>query len=123
MGRPINDGKGRLGGRQKGTPNKSTLSLIERCQKLNCDPFDVLVNITKGDWAALGYKTDVISFESRLTAAKELMQYLYPKRKAIELTRETEKPMDENLTEKVKNVSAIMKAASERKGGGNARSS
>ena len=90
----------RYGGRVKGIPNKKTQSLIERCDDLGVDPFDVLLRVAKGDWEALGYDSptniivtkqgsyeqDVITLESRVNAAKELCQYLYPKRKAIELS-------------------------------------
>jgi hypothetical protein len=90
-------------GRQKGTPNKKSLALLERAQALGVDPFEVLLRFAKGDWQGLGYDSpteiimtktgpmekDRITPDHRLSAASQACQYLYPKRKAIEVT---EKP-------------------------------
>ncbi len=60
-------------GRVKGTPNKRTLDLMQKCEERGLDPFSVLLDMLK--------ESDVMV---RLQAAKELCQYLYPKRKPIE---------------------------------------
>jgi hypothetical protein len=97
-------------GRKKGTPNKRTLEgpkAEEIAERLGCNPFEVLIHFAKGDWKSLGYEAgkrivgctqdgspievDVISPETRLNAAKEASQYLFPKRKALELSTDEEK--------------------------------
>lgn len=81
-------------GRKKGTPNKKTQELRDKCEAAGVDPFDVLLQICKGTKEIIvkddkGKEKTVelpINTEHRLAAAKELCQYIYPKRKAIELT-------------------------------------
>lgn len=60
-------------GRKKGTPNKSSLPIEEVCRFHNCNPLEALIECMKDP-------------EQRFNAAKELMQYLYPKRKALEVS-------------------------------------
>ncbi len=93
----------KTGGREKGTVNKKTADLLEKCEELGCDPFEVLLHFTKGDWESLGYEKptvtkytkdgstweeDVIPPELRMNAAKEACKYIYPQRKAVEHTSE-----------------------------------
>lgn len=99
----------RLGGRSKGTPNKRTLELKELAEKLGVDPFEILLLFAKGDYAALGYdefeekmgaagipvSIRTIEPELREKAAKDACEYLYPKRKAIEVTKLPHDPLDE----------------------------
>jgi hypothetical protein len=105
-------GQGRLGGRAKGTPNKSTVELRERIASLGCDPFEFMALIAtnklpcgvcrgsgktpyrtpKGQIAkrvcesCYGSLLEKCDPDLRLTAARELAQYLEPKRKAVEHT-------------------------------------
>jgi hypothetical protein len=88
----------RLGGRQKGTPNKDTLRLREIAQKHKCDPFEVLIMFANGDHKALGYEKErvktitefgtvyelTISPELRAKCAEKACEYLEAKRKALE---------------------------------------
>lgn len=90
----------RIGGRQKGTPNKEVKSLRAIAESLGVNPFEFLLRFAKGDWKGLGYDSptrivsytqsgeaiydDVIKPEIRFKAASEATQYLEPKRKAIE---------------------------------------
>lgn len=67
----------RRGGRGKGTPNKDTLDLYAKCEALKIDPFDELLKMA----ADKGLKEEL-----RLKALTEVSQYLYSKRKAIELS-------------------------------------
>jgi hypothetical protein len=69
-------GHPKAGGRQKGTPNKRTQDLMEKCVQFGVDPFEVLLDIARNSDKE----------ENRAMAAKELCQYIYPKRKAIEIT-------------------------------------
>ena len=109
----------RRGGRKKNTPNKRTQTLIERAEKLGIDPFEILLHFAEGDWEALGYKSetklisagmgqtlyvDTIAVEDRIQAAKEVCQYLYPKRKAIEHTGKDGEDLFESLTQMFKRV-------------------
>lgn len=69
--------KGRRGGRQKGTPNKSSLIARERIADLGCDPLMILVNIAQDE----GVDPAV-----RVNAAKKLVDKCYPDLKAIDHT-------------------------------------
>lgn len=93
----------KTGGRQKGTPNKSTEHIFNICKKHNIDPVEQMVLILKNDYQGLGYESpvitkqgfqgalieeQVITLKDRLEAGKILIGYMYPKRKAIEHTVE-----------------------------------
>lgn len=86
---------------RKGIPNKDVSFIIETCERLKCDPVEILCFVANGDWKALGYKgptqqqvgmggvkveVPVIQLDHRIDSAKKLMDFIYPKRKAIELT-------------------------------------
>jgi hypothetical protein len=64
------------GGRQRGTPNKRTHELAEKLQELGCDPIEGLARI------ALSNET---APELKVRCYAELVQYVHPKRKAMEL--------------------------------------
>lgn len=88
------------GGRKKGTPNKPTGDIFETVKNKNCNVIEFFCDVINGDFKSLGYESnvmtklvgdnaiteDVITLEHRIKAARELAQYLYPKRKAIEHT-------------------------------------
>jgi hypothetical protein len=67
----------KTGGRRAGTPNKRTAELAERLIDLGCDPLAGLANI------AADPTTDV-ALRARVYA--DLLPYLYPRRRAVELT-------------------------------------
>ena len=67
----------RTGGRKKGTPNKKTLEVHERISALDYDPITTMVKISQQAMADENY-----ALAGQM--AKELAQYVYPKRKAIE---------------------------------------
>lgn len=92
--------RGRKGGRQPGTPNKDTQHIVELCKRLKCDPVKILVLVANNDWKALGYESatiermgfqgmpilePIIELDHRIDAAKTLVNFIYPKRKAIEI--------------------------------------
>lgn len=94
-------GHPKWGGRKPGTPNKPNATINERARAIGVDPFEVLLKFAKGDWEGLGYEAksttkwtssgieyeeDVITPQMRLFAAKECVQYLEPKKKAIEVS-------------------------------------
>lgn len=73
------------GGRKLGTPNKANSSQTERIQELcthyNIDPFEALLKLS----------TDSsIDVNLRISILKELAQYVYPKRKSIEIEADVE---------------------------------
>lgn len=95
---PAPKGHARYGGREKGTPNKSTTRLRELAEKHKCDPFEVLLMFAKGDYQGLGYEKErtvsvsefgevrelTISPELRQKSAKDACKFLEPELKAID---------------------------------------
>ena len=79
-------GSERIGGRQKGTPNKKTQELQERVKKFmknmgikDFDPLVALAGISQDKGTPLKLKVE---------ALKELSQYFHPKRRAVEFSGE-----------------------------------
>lgn len=68
-------GHKKTGGREKGVLNRKTESLIEICEREGLNVFEALVRIAKDP---------INEPKLQFDALKELAQYLYPKRKAIE---------------------------------------
>lgn len=92
-------GHKKVGGRQKGTPNKRTKLVEETAARLGVDPFEVLCLFAMGNWEKLGYEAEmffmekpdgavkagyVITPEMRLKAAQEACKYLFSQKKAVE---------------------------------------
>ena len=71
----------KTGGRKRGVPNKRTIAKIlgieEYCRKKKYDPLHAMIDI------ALDANTDPAI---RLSCHKEVAQYIYAKRKAVELS-------------------------------------
>lgn len=91
--------KKKTGGRIKGTPNKKTEDFFERCAQEDHDPVLFNIRVAKNDWLSLGYESgtitvftksgdsyeqDRITMAERLSANNKLLDFMYPKRKAIE---------------------------------------
>lgn len=74
-GRPV--GLPKTGGRTKGTPNRATLALREKLEAIGCDPFIEL--------AKMGMN-DKNSGELRERCLNDLLPYLYPKRKPVDMS-------------------------------------
>lgn len=68
-------GHPKWGGRKKGVPNKHTLGMQARFEAAGADPVGVMIDLLKSGDEIMRYQ-----------AAKELIQYVHPKRKAIEIT-------------------------------------
>lgn len=110
-------------GRPKGSPNKKTEELQDLADRLGCNPFEVLLKFAMNDWKGLGYDTETrelmgprgpveimhVSPETRMKAAAEAAQYLFPKRKAIEHTGKDGDPLFTTFTDLVKSVSNLPK--------------
>ena len=95
----------KTGGRQKGTPNKDRAPVNALAERLGIDPLEVILRVVKGDWKGLGYtkptrtkvnqfgqefEVELIPIEMRVAAAMDAAQYLYPKRKAVELSNDSD---------------------------------
>lgn len=89
-------------GRKKGVLNRKTEDLMAKCEARGIDVFDAL----------LEYVVLPSSPEIRLSALKELCQYLYPKRKALEVSGELNNPYLEKPLEELK---ALVKKDLEKK--------
>ena len=90
----------KTGGRQKGVINKRSFDARALAEAKGCDPLEILIDIAKGDWAALGYKSAaikkvnlgieyeevIITLDNRMSAAREAAKYIYPQLKSMELT-------------------------------------
>ena len=67
----------KTGGRKKGTPNKKTLEVQKLLAASDFDPIAAMIKISQ---QAMTDKNYLLAGQM----AKELAQYVYPKRKAIE---------------------------------------
>lgn len=109
----------KTGGRRPGSLNKTNQSLLDKAKAYGCDPFDVLLKFAAGDWEGLGYDNEcyqaekpdgsiklgyTITPDMRLRASSEASKYLYPQRKAIELSGNITTEMAE-AAEEVKKMS------------------
>lgn len=89
------------GGRTKGSKNRRTLMVEDIAAKFDIDPFEVLMMIAAGDWAALGYEAktktsftqagieieeDNVPLACRVQAAKEAAKYLYAQKQSVALS-------------------------------------
>jgi hypothetical protein len=66
----------RRGGRQKGTPNRKTQSVMDRLEALGCDPIEGMARIAMDE---------TIDLSIRAQMFKELAQYVAPKRRALDM--------------------------------------
>jgi len=69
----------KTGGRRAGTPNKKTREVTELLRSLNCDPIEGMVRIAQDERCSLELRGRMFS---------DLAQYVYPKRRATELSAE-----------------------------------
>lgn len=83
-------GSAKTGGRKKGVPNKNKIALIERIK----EKFPGYCPIEKMCEIALNPINEI---NIRLTANKEVAQYIYPKLKSIEHKGENGEPITSSL--------------------------
>jgi hypothetical protein len=86
-GRPI--GLPKTGGRQRGTPNKATLTLKEKLDTISCDPLLELAEI------AMNEKNPI---EIRVRCLSEIALYVYPKRKPVDMSSDQPAVINVNTT-------------------------
>jgi hypothetical protein len=99
VGKKLGDKK--TGRRQKGIPNRKTVEMHQKCQELGVDPFEVLCFYASRNWKKLGYQSatvtkvlkdggvievDRITSDQQIECAKELCQYLYAKKRSVDIT-------------------------------------
>lgn len=94
----------KTGGRKKGTPNKSTMTVAELCEKMGLNVIENMILFAKGDYQSLGYQETqekqgfggvtvyelTISPEQRYKANMDLAKFIYPTRKAVEIKNDSE---------------------------------
>lgn len=96
-------GTTKTGGRKLGTPNKRTLELIEALEDLGVDPVQGDAEILDELKALLcdkkhsSFQKKMQVLRSMFTIYSDLMQYMYPKRKAIDHAGRPRNPLDELL--------------------------
>lgn len=85
----------KTGGRKKGTRNRNTIEAQLLAKEMGVNPLQILLWIAAGDYKALGYNSEYIEtkfkkeeripLNMRKSAAKEVLPYLTPQLKSIEL--------------------------------------
>ena len=84
----------KTGGRSKGTPNKKTQIIQQQMEDLGFDPIESMIEISRLAMANKDYSL-------AMQVAKELAQYIYPKRKAVEHVTEQDLPRMEVIIQYV----------------------
>jgi len=95
MARPKNDGRGRIGGRAKGTPNKTTSALRNW----------VRLFVTRNAKQAQR-DLDALDPKDRLIMLEKFMQYTLPKQQAVAAAVDLNKMSDEQLDQVVEQITA-----------------
>lgn len=107
-------GEAKTGGRRPGSINKATLDLQRISEELGINPFEILLHYASGNWKELGFNEEYETRPSRgggsyqiltidpavrVKAAAHACEYLYPKRKSIEVIQSPpETPKQEKKT-------------------------
>lgn len=71
-------------GMKKGQLTKKNQEIQELAKELGCNPAKILMLIMLGDHKALNVEELDLDIDRKMTAAKELMPYLYGKRKPVD---------------------------------------
>lgn len=109
-------GSPKTGGREKGTPNKRTQELVDILEEKGFSPASEIIRLYRRAWKEYRRYDEIydaiqdertnheikvpLTYDAiphlklALDAAKELMNYVYPKRKAIEITGKNGGPLD-----------------------------
>jgi hypothetical protein len=74
----------KTGGRAAGTINKKNQEIQDLAKELGCNPAKILMLIAMGKTEELDCTESFIDLDKRKEAAKELMPYLYGKRKPVD---------------------------------------
>jgi hypothetical protein len=87
-GRPI--GSAKTGGRQKGTPNRATLTIREKLEAMGCDPIVEFAKI------AMNEKNEI---DVRMRCLDKIAPYIYPKLKPVDMS--SDEPLVINVITKI----------------------
>lgn len=87
---PAPKGHARYGGRKAGTPNKQTKTLMEKCEARGFDIWEAMMDLAN----------DPADKNIRLSALREMLKYVYPQRKATEITAQ----IDQKIADRVKEL-------------------
>jgi hypothetical protein len=71
-------------GRKAGSLNKKNQEIIDMANELGCNPAKILMMIAIGDFESLKVSEFDIDLDKRMDAARDLMPYLYGKRRPID---------------------------------------
>lgn len=74
---PFEPGHTKSGGRKQGTPNKKTLQVEELLEQMNCNPIRAMIELAMNE---------AIEPALKLSALKELSQYVYSKKRSSEVS-------------------------------------
>lgn len=85
MGRKKNDGRGRLGGRQKGTPNKAARGLKEAMARIVEGYFTTPGESKESNYPGLSEDLSTMTPEGRAKTITGLVGYIVPKRQALSI--------------------------------------
>lgn len=75
-------GQEKIGGREKGVPNKRTLAIREYAASRGASPAQFLIDVLVGDGESVG--KEIITFDDKKWAVELLMPYLEAKRKPVD---------------------------------------
>lgn len=95
MARQKNDGRGRLGGRTKGTPNKVTSSIR-----------DWLMELVSKNKRQIKRDLDALDPKDRLVMLEKFMQYVVPKQQAVAASVDFATLTDEQLDMVVEEITS-----------------
>lgn len=84
MARPKNDGRGRIGGRKKGTPNKATSDLRENIKQL-----------IEANWENVQSDLSALEPKDRLAFIEKLLRYVVPQESKITQEGETSELLEQ----------------------------
>lgn len=90
MGWPKGKPRPEGAGRRAGTPNKRSKDAQAIADRLGCDPFEILLRFAMGDHIALDLD-EPVDPGIRMAAAAKAVKFLYPERKAMELSTDEQK--------------------------------
>ena len=95
----------KTGGRKRGTPNKRTADLIERLERLKCDPIEALARIAKG-----AEKAGDLDLARRCHA--DLMPYRYARQKPVDAPVSIDLPVPASSAEALSGLAVLIEAVS-----------
>ena len=72
--------------KKKSPRTRKKVIVQDVCERLNCDPVEVIALIANGDAGALNVPQSQLTVSARLKAATTLLEYTAPKKRAVDTT-------------------------------------